>query len=465
VRGQQEAAVPDQRLEDGLRFPTGFVWGVATAAYQIEGAVAEAGRGPSIWDTFAHSPGRVRDGDTGDIACDHYHRYAEDIQLMADLGVSAYRFSIAWPRIQPGGGGPDNPLGLAFYDRLVDRLLAAGIDPVATLYHWDLPQALEDRGGWLNRDTSYRFAEYAATVAAALGDRIRRWITLNEPFVSAWMGYGIGRHAPGRTLAAGCFPATHHLLLGHGLAVAALRAAGDVPVGITNTLAPVRPASDDPADAEAARRLDGVHNRLYTDPVLLGRYPDDLANLHGGADLSAIRDGDLDAIGAPLDFLGVNYYYAYTARAAGPDNPLGAEQAPRPDVPATGFGWPVLPDGMHDLLVQLADRYGPALPPIYITENGAAYDDKVGPDGQVSDVDRVGYLDGHLRAVRRALAAGVDVRGYFCWSLLDNFEWAEGYSKRFGLVYVDYPTQRRIPKQSYAWYHRLVTAATDPGAR
>jgi beta-glucosidase len=451
--------VPDQTIDDGLLFPPGFTWGVATAAYQIEGAVAEGGRGPSIWDTFAHTPGKTKNGDTGDVACDHYHRYDEDVRLMADLGVSAYRFSIAWPRIQPQGGGPDNPAGLAFYDRLVDRLLAAGIDPVATLYHWDLPQALEDKGGWLNRETAYRFAEYAAIVGAALSDRVRLWITLNEPFVVAAVGYGLGTHAPGRRLLSGAFPVTHHLLLGHGLATAALRAAGDVPVGITHTLSPTRPATDDPADADAARKLDGLHNRIYTDPVLLGRYPDDLAWLHDGADLSAIRDGDLATIGTKLDFLGVNYYYASTVRAAtGPDHPAGLELTPPPGVPLTDFGWPVLPDGMHGLLVGLRDTYGPALPPIYITENGAAYADVLGPDDQVSDVDRIGYLDAHLRAVRRAMDAGVDVRGYFCWSLMDNFEWAEGYSKRFGLVYVDYPTQRRIPKQSYGWY-RAVAAA------
>jgi beta-glucosidase len=452
--------VPDQPFDDGLRFPTDFTWGVATAAYQIEGAVNEDGRGPSIWDTFSHTPGRIKNGDTGDVACDHYHRYREDVRLMAELGVSAYRFSIAWPRIQPTGTGPANPAGLDFYDRLVDELLGAGIDPVATLYHWDLPQALEDGGGWLERSTAQRFADYAGMVGSALGDRVRKWITLNEPFVVAAIGYGLGSHAPGRTLLTGAFPVTHHLLLGHGLATAALRATSTAPVGITHTLAPVHPITDSEADADAARRLDGLHNRVYTEPVLRGAYPDDLAWIFGGTDLSAIQAGDLEIIAAPLDFLGVNYYYANTVRAAGPEVPLGFETV-TPDVPVTAFGWPVLPDGFHELLTSLRATYGEALPPIYITENGAAYDDVLTSDGQVSDVDRVRYLDAHLRAVHRAMADGVDVRGYFCWSLLDNFEWAEGYSKRFGLVYVDYSSQRRIPKQSYQWYRQLITTMRE----
>jgi beta-glucosidase len=456
--GVADGGVADRGMADGLRFPPDFTWGVATASYQIEGAVDEDGRGRSVWDTFSHTPGRTRDGDTGDVACDHYHRWPEDVRLMAGLGVTAYRFSVAWPRIQPTGSGPANPAGLAFYDRLVDGLLAAGIEPVATLFHWDLPQALEDGGGWLARETAERFAEYAGIVGAALGDRMSRWITLNEPFVHASAGYALGQHAPGRTLMTGAFPATHHQLLGHGLAVAALRGTGPAAVGITNNLAPAHPATDDPADAEAARRVDGLQNRVYTDPVLLGRYPDDLAWLYRDADLSTIRDGDLTITGAPIDFLGVNYYFPSLVRAAGPDNPLGFEFAERAGVPRTAFGWPVVPESMTELLVLLRDRYGSALPPILVTENGAAYDDEVGADGRVSDVDRVAYLDAHLRAVRRAMDAGVDVDGYFCWSLLDNFEWAEGYSKRFGLVYVDYPTQRRIPKESYEWYRRLVAA-------
>jgi beta-glucosidase len=440
-------------------FPAGFRWGVATAAYQIEGAVEQDGRGRSIWDTFAHTAGRVRDGDTGDVACDHYHRWAEDVRLMADLGVEAYRFSVAWPRIQPTGVGAANVQGLAFYDRLVDALLAAGIAPCLTLYHWDLPQALEDEGGWLRRETAERFADYAGIVGAALGDRVPMWITLNEPFIHVWMGYVLGRHAPGRTLRDGAFPAAHHLLLGHGLAVAALRSAvrADALVGITNNLSPVAPATGAPADVEAAHRLDVAHNWTYTDPVLLGRYPDDLGSLY--PDRSAIRDGDEALIGVPVDFLGVNYYYPSTARAGGTDSPLGVEPVERTDVPHTGFGWPVVPGALTDLLVGLRDRYGAALPPIYVTENGATYPDTVDSDGRVSDPDRIGYLDGHLRALRAAMDAGVDVRGYFVWSLLDNFEWAEGYSKRFGLVYVDYPTQRRIPKASYDWYRALITGA------
>jgi beta-glucosidase len=439
-------------------FPDGFRWGVATAAYQIEGAAAEDGRGPSIWDTFAHTEGKVRDGDTGDVACDHYHRWPEDVRLMSDLGVGAYRFSIAWPRIQPTGRGAPNPAGLAFYDRLVDALLAAGIAPCPTLYHWDLPQALEDGGGWLARDTAARLAEYAGHVASALGDRVPMWITLNEPFVHATMGYALGLHAPGRALFAAAFPATHHLLLGHGLAVAALRSAArpDALVGITNNMAPAVPASDEPADVAAADRLDGLHNRTYTDPVLLGRYPTDLDRLYGGVDLSAVRDGDLAVLGAPVDFLGVNYYFSNTVRAGAEGSTLGLELVPQTGVPHTAFGWPVLPAGLTGLLVGLRDRYGPALPPVHITENGAAYADSVNAAGRVSDPDRIAFLDRHLRALLAAMDAGVDVRGYFVWSLLDNFEWAEGYSKRFGLVYVDYPTQRRIPKSSYDWYRAVI---------
>ena len=440
-------------------FPDGFLWGVATSAYQVEGAVEEDGRGRSVWDTFAHTKGRVRDGDTGDVACDHYHRWAEDVRLLSELGVGAYRFSIAWPRVQPAGSGAPNPAGLAFYDRLVDALLAAGIAPCPTLFHWDLPQPLEDAGGWLARDTAQRFAEYAGHTATALGDRVPMWITLNEPFAHATMGYALGLHAPGQALLAGAFPATHHLLLGHGMAVGALRAASrpDALVGITNNMAPAIPATESAADVTAARRLDGLHNRTYTDPVLLGHYPTGLDELYGSVDLSAIRDGDEAVMGAHLDFLGVTYYFPNTIRAGGEGSPLGLELVPRTDVPQTAFGWPVVPDGLTDLLVGLRDRYGPALPPVYIAENGAAYSDAPDADGRVSDPDRIDFLDRHLKALRAAMDAGVDVRGYFVWSLLDNFEWTEGYSKRFGLVYVDYPTQRRIPKASYNWYRSLVS--------
>ena len=433
------------------RFPDGFLFGASTAAYQIEGAVAEGGRGPSIWDTFAHTPGRTRDGDTGDVACDHYHRWPEDVALLAGLGVDAYRFSIAWPRVQPGGTGAPNAAGLDFYDRLVDALLAEGIAPVPTLFHWDLPQALEDRGGWLERDTAERFAEYAAHVAARLADRVRRWITLNEPVVHMAQGYAWGTHAPGRTLQLDALPVAHHQLLGHGLAVRALRAAGAGEVVITNNCTPVVPAGDDPADHAAAAVYDAFHNRLFNDPVLLGTYPEFLTGDH-------IRDGDLDVIRQPLDGLGVNYYNPTRVGAPGPDDELPFKLLPIEGVPTTAFGWPVVPQGLTALLTGLRDTYGDALPPIHITENGCSTDEGL------ADPFRVDYLDGHLRAVHRAIEAGVDVRGYFVWSLLDNFEWAEGYSQRFGLVHVDFANQTRTPRESYHWL-RAALAESRPRAQ
>jgi beta-glucosidase len=438
---------------------TDFLWGVATAAYQIEGAVAEDGRGPSIWDTFSHTPGRVKNGDTGDVACDHYHRYAEDVALMAGLGVGAYRFSIAWPRVQPAGRGEANPAGLAFYDRLVDTLLAAGIAPAPTLFHWDLPQALEDTGGWQDRDTAYRFADYAGLVAERLGDRVGMWMTHNEPWVHSLLGHAFGTHAPGHELGAAVFPVIHHLLLSHGLASAAVRhAVPDARVGIVHNLTPVTPVTSDGADRAAAHRFDLVHNLTFTDPVLLGRYPSDVDQVFG--DLSAVRDGDLAVIGAAMDFLGVNYYAPARVRS-GCEGPFGFEAADHVGVEHTGFGWPVVPAALTTLLVGLQERYADALPPIYITENGAAYPDVPGPDGRVADSGRIRYLDSHLRALRAAQSAGVDVRGYFCWSLLDNFEWAEGYSQRFGLVRVDFDTLRRVPKASYDWYRSVISAAPD----
>ncbi|WP_157250937.1 GH1 family beta-glucosidase [Nonomuraea typhae] len=422
-----------------------FLWGTATAAYQIEGAVTEDGRGPSIWDTFTHEPGRIRDGHTGDVACDHYHRTAEDIALMSGLGVNAYRFSLSWPRVLPAGTGPINPRGLAFYDRLVDDLLAAGITPVPTLFHWDLPQPLQDRGGWLNRDTSAAFADYAGAVAARLADRVETWITLNEPFVHMAFGYALGLHAPGQTLLLDALPAAHHQLLGHGLATLALRAAGARKVLISNNLTPVWPASADPADLAAADAYDTLHNRLFNDPILTGAYPD----------LSAFgKDApgdDLDVISTPIDGLGVNYYNP--TRIAAPTEPgFPFSDAGVQGYPVTAFGWPVVPDGLRELLTGLKDRYGERLPPLYITENGCSQPDTVGPDGTVHDPERIAFLDGHLKAVQRARDEGVDVRGYFVWSLLDNFEWAEGYNQRFGLVHVDFATLRRTPKSSYHWF-------------
>ncbi|MFI7128585.1 GH1 family beta-glucosidase [Nonomuraea sp. NPDC050153] len=425
-----------------------FLWGTATAAYQIEGAVEEDGRGVSIWDTFAREPGRVRDGHTGDVACDHYHRWREDVDLMSGLGVNAYRFSVAWPRVQPQGDGRVNAEGLDFYERLVDALLEKGIQPVPTLFHWDLPQALQDRGGWINRDISGNFAEYAATVAARLADRVPLWITLNEPFVHMAFGYAMGIHAPGQALLTDALPAAHHQLLAHGLAVEALRAAGARQVAITNNCTPVWPASREEADLKAAEAYDILHNRLFNDPILIGKYPDLSAYTQT---LDFIRDGDLDVIAAPLDALGINYYNP-TRIAAPTDEGLPFTDAGVTGYPTTAFGWPVVPDGLRELLTGLKSRYGSALPPVLITENGCSTDEAI------EDRPRIEFLEGHIAAMRRAMAEGVDVRGYFVWSLLDNFEWAEGYHQRFGLVHVDFETQRRTPKASYRWLREHIRA-------
>ncbi len=441
-------------------FPPGFTWGVATAAYQIEGAVAEDGRGQSIWDTFCRQPGAIRDGDTGDVADDHYHRWPEDVALMAKLGIGTYRFSIAWPRIQPSGSGPSNAAGLDFYDQLTDALLARGITPMPTLYHWDLPQPLEDAGGWMTRDTAYRFAEYAALAADRLADRIPVWITLNEPFVVTALGYALGIHAPGKSLMLDALGTAHHQLLGHGLATSALRAAGARQVAITNNYSPAWPATDQPADVAAADAYDALHNRMFTDPVLLGRYPDLTAFGIGDADLECVRDGDLAVIAAPIDALGVNYY-SPTRLSALPGSPLPFQPEPILGYPMTAFGWPVIPAGLTELLTTLAKRYGDQLPPIYITENGCSVADVPDADGVIDDQPRITYLDAHIRAVADAMRAGVDVRGYLVWSLLDNFEWAEGFHQRFGLVHVDFATQRRTPKASFAWFRDLIAAESQ----
>lgn len=435
--------------------PADFIWGASTASYQIEGATKEDGRGPSVWDTFTARPGAIRDGHSGDVACDHYHRYEEDIALMAEVGLTGYRFSIAWPRIQPTGTGEVNARGLDFYDRLVDGLLARGIEPVPTLFHWDLPQGLEDSGGWLNRDTAHRFAEYAAIMADRLGDRVQKWITLNEPFIHMVWGYGLGTHAPGRTLFLDCLPVAHHQLLGHGLALRELRARG-LQVMIANNCTPVWPASDSPADHAAARAYDNLHNRLFNDPILTGTYPD-LSDF--GADTTlggSVRSGDLELISAPLSALGINYYNPTRIQAPASEG-LPFEEAPIEGYRRTSFDWPVVPDGLRELLVGLKERY-PELPPVYITENGCSTEDVVNADGTVLDLDRIDYLDTHLQAVATAVAQGVDVRGYFTWTLMDNFEWAEGFHQRFGLVHVDHDTQVRTPKASFAWYRDLIRA-------
>ena len=439
------------------QFPAGFVWGASTSSYQIEGAVSEDGRGVSIWDEFCRQPGKIRDGHTGDVAADHYHRWKSDVELMTGLGLSAYRFSIAWPRVQPSGSGEANKRGLDFYDRLTDALCAAGITPVPTLYHWDLPAPLERSGGWLSRDTAYRFAEYAGIVAARLADRIPMWITLNEPFVVMMHGYGLGTHAPGRQLLLHALPVAHYQLLAHGLAAQALRAAGARQVTIASNLSPAEPASDDPADVAATAAYDALHNRLFTDAVLLGRYPDLSGFGVEAARLLPVEDGDLEVSATPVDALGVNYYNPSRVSAL-PGSPLPYRTEPIPGYPVTAFGWPVVPDGLRQLLVELRERYGDALPPIYVTENGCSRADVPARDDMVTDPERISFLDGHIRAVHAAIAAGVDVRGYFVWSLIDNFEWAEGYHQRFGLTYVDFETQARIPKASYAWYRDLIAA-------
>jgi beta-glucosidase len=456
---------PDTGLETAVRFPADFLWGAATASYQIEGAVTADGRSPSIWDVFSRQPGAIVNGDTGDDACDHYHRYREDVAIMSSLGLRSYRFSIAWPRVQPAGRGPANQAGLDFYRRLVDELLDKGILPWVTLYHWDLPQALEDAGGWPNRDTAVRFAEYAGLVHGALGDRVKSWTTLNEPWVSAMLGYANGVHAPGRREPAAALTSVHHLLLGHGLAAAEIRERDpDATVGITLNLAATSPATDTAADLDAARRIDGLANRLYLDPLLRGKYPDDVVrDVSEITDFGFVQDGDLATIAAPLDFLGINYYTTNVVAAPdgnGPDP--GSPHVGSEDVrnlgrgaPTTAMGWEIDPEGLTRTLRMVAENYPPV--PLYVTENGAAFDDEVGPDGTVDDPDRVAYFDAHLRACHRAIEAGVPLRGYFAWSLLDNFEWAFGYAKRFGLVYVDYRTQRRIPKTSARFYADVIS--------
>ena len=439
------------------RFPAGFVWGAATSAYQIEGAVAEEGRGPSIWDTFCRVPDAIADGSNGDVACDHYHRWPEDLDIVASLGVDAYRFSIAWSRVQPDGSGAWNERGLDFYDRLVDGMLARGLAPYATLNHWDLPQALQDKGGWGERETVHRFVEYARHMQRRLGDRVRSIATHNEPWVAAVLGHQTGVFAPGLKSRALAMQVAHHLLLSHGLALQALRADGcRAELGLVLNLAPMHPATDTPADRDKARIEDGLLRRWYLDPVVHGRYPADaLAAL--GADAPQVQPGDMAAIAQPVDFVGVNYYSRSVVSAGAPRDAkaVGCE--------VTAMGWEVYPEGLTELLVGLHRDY-PGLP-LLITENGAAFDD-LAIDGRVEDAARVQYLQRHVAAVADAIAQGVPVRGYFVWSLLDNFEWSSGYVKRFGIVHVDYATQRRTLKASAHWYRDFVEqhkAVSDAG--
>jgi beta-glucosidase len=459
-----------------LGFPEGFAWGSATAAYQIEGAASIDGKGPSVWDTFSHAPGNVRGGDTGDIACDSYHRYREDVAMMASLGLKAYRFSISWPRVQPGGRGPANSKGVDYYRALLDELGEHGIAAAVTLYHWDLPQELQDQGGWAVRDTARRFAEYTAICAEAFGDRVERWITLNEPQVVANNGYRHGQHAPGLRDPEAAAAATHHLLLGHGLATRVLRDLGSAPVGITMDLHPVQVLGDGrpgdvEGDVESARLItDAMVNGLYLEPVLKGRYP-----AHAPAAMlpppGLVADGDMQIISQPLDFLGVNYYAPVFLRAGDPGDLRQNEEPARSGVPGvveyrpaelerTTMGWLVDADGLHEILLEVSKR-APGLP-LYITENGRAAEDYVNPQGEVDDIERIRYLHTHLEAAARAIKDGVSLAGYFVWSLLDNFEWAWGYQKRFGIVFVDFGTQRRIPKSSARFYSGVARANAVP---
>ena len=455
--------------------PENFLFGAATAAFQIEGAARTDGRTDSVWDTFCRVPGAVINGDDGSVACDHYHRYPDDIRIMTELGLDAYRFSVSWSRVRPGHGAL-NPRGIAFYDSLVDSLLAAGLDPWLTLYHWDLPQELEDRGGWANRDTAERFVEYAMDVHAALGDRVTRWTTLNEPWCAAFLGYGAGAHAPGRQDASDAIAAGHHLLLAHGAAVRELRLADpSLDLGITLNLSVIDPVDNTDADRDAARRIDGQLNRFFLDPIFRGAYPDDvLRDLEGSWPAGLVHEGDLAAIAQPIEFLGVNYYHgeAVSVRPAASRESLEAPtdrptSTPFPaaegvffhsrDLPRTSMDWEVQPEGLTRLLRRVHDDYtSAAATALYVTENGAAYDDTVAEDGAVHDAERTLYLESHLAAVADAVAQRVDVRGYFYWSLLDNFEWAWGYAKRFGIVRVDYETLQRTIKDSGRAYADVI---------
>lgn len=464
--------------DSGLEFAPDFLLGSATASYQIEGAFDEDGRGPSIWDTFSKTPGKTTNGDTGDVADDHYHRFEEDLDLMKKLGLEAYRFSIAWPRIQPTGSGPVNKAGLDFYSKLVDGLLERGIRPIATLYHWDLPQALEDQGGWTNRDTAYRFAEYAAIVGEALGDRVATWTTLNEPWCSAYLGYGSGAHAPGVTSKLASLQAVHHLNLAHGLALQELRRVvtkADVTYSVTLNFHVLRDGGH--GGDEAIRRIDALANRAFTWPILKGEYPADLLEDTAAiTEWDFVRDGDLDTIKQPIDFLGVNYYSTATVRmwdgvserqnndghkpSSGTAWP-GSENVEfvKQEGPYTSMGWNIAPEGLETLLVSLHEEFPGT--PLVITENGAAFEDRV-EDGAVHDKERTDYLRRHFTAAHRAIERGVDLRGYMVWSLLDNFEWGYGYTKRFGIVHVNYETQERIVKDSGLWYSSLIESRRIP---
>lgn len=443
-------------LEVGC-FPPGFLWGAATAAYQIEGAVAEGGRSPSIWDAFAHTPGKTRNGDNGDVACDHYHRWGTDFDIAHRIGLDAYRMEVSWARLQPHGEGPLNPEAVGFYRQLLGGLHERGIRPFVTLYHWDLPQSLETAGGWPARRTAELFAEYARLAVEALGDLAEDWITLNEPWCSSFNGYHTGTHAPGRRDLGAAVAAAHHLNLAHGLAVRSIRegAYPDVRVGITNLITDVVPASNSADDVAAAERTDANNNLMFLSPAYLGRYPRVVHDLYDRRGLdSLIRPGDLDLISIPADFAGVNHYHQMVVSADDSDPHLGASFV-QAEPTATSLGWSVKPESLSNVLCRVSQEFTDL--PLYVTESGASFDDEVDPNGKVVDVDRIAYLLGYFGAAADAIAAGVDVRGYFVWSLLDNFEWGEGYSQRFGLTYIDYETQTRIPKASAEWYRTHIS--------
>lgn len=460
-----------------FNFPPTFIWGSATAAAQVEGAAHEDGKEDSVWDAFARIPGAIANGENLDVAVDHYRRYASDVALMKELGLDSYRFSTSWSRIVPGDRTP-NPAGLDFYSRLVDELLGAGILPWLTLYHWDLPQALEEKGGWANRDTALRFADYAETVYGTLGDRVKNWTTFNEPFCSSLLGYAAGVHAPGRQDPAAAVAAIHHQHLGHGLAVNRLRDLGAEQIGITLNLSNAIPLdANDPVDVEAARRFDVLQNRVFLDPIVTGAYPDDaLADLEQFGIRDLIQPGDMEIIGTKIDFLGVNHYHDDQVSGhpddSGTDGHSGATERelsscwigseyitfPSRGLPRTAMNWEVNPSGLHKLLVRLGREY-PNMPPLFVTENGSAYDDVVSADGRIHDVERTRYVTDHVQAVSDAIAEGADVRGYFVWSLLDNFEWSWGYGKRFGIVRVDYDSQERTIKDSGLAYARMIADA------
>ena len=441
-----------QPIETTTRFPHDFVWGVATSSFQIEGAAMDDGKGESIWDVFCRKPGAIADGSDGRVACDHCHRLDEDLDLIGSLGVNAYRFSVSWPRVQPLGRGPWNEAGLAFYERLVDGLLARGVAPYLTLNHWDLPQALQDRGGWASRDTVHRFVDYALGIQRRLGDRLAAITTHNEPWVIAKLGHEDGVFAPGIRDRAVAMQVSHHLLLSHGLALQALRSAGSqARLGIVLNLAPVQPATDTPADAAKARLEDGLQLRWYMDPLFRGAYPADVLD-HLGEDAPRIEPGDLAAIATPLDFLGINYYSRSVVSAGEPFD------VRRSGLPITDMGWEVCPEGLTELLLRLHRDY--PVPPVFVTENGGAFRDEW-VDGRIDDRERADYIASHIGAVGAAMGQGVPMAGYMVWSLMDNFEWTSGYAKRFGIVHVDYATQRRTPKASARWYQRFLQRQRD----